>query len=176
MRSGGAALERTLEVLELDQPTGAVERHPDRVEAQIVGARALGPLDQPAAGHPAHLRALARRDRLQRTARAGRRAPRLDLAEGERAPVEGDDVELAPPRPEVALDDRESAPAEVLRGELLAGCAELLTPVRRSPANATDDACEAWLHARARLCASRAGVGCAELDTLRRPNVWRDRA
>ncbi len=64
-------LERALEVLEADQAPGRVERDADRVEPQRVGVRAVGPLDQPAAGHLAHLRALARADRR----RAGCRRP-----------------------------------------------------------------------------------------------------
>src|SRR5947209_16177091 len=61
-------------------------------------------------------------DRLQRV---GAGAPaRLDLAEGQRGPVEGDDVELAPARPVVALDDLKAAALQVCRCQLLADVAE----------------------------------------------------
>ena len=45
------------------------------------------------------------------------------------APSKADDVELAPSRPVVALDDLESAPGQVVGGELLAELTEAMAGV-----------------------------------------------
>ena len=114
------SLERPLQVLDCHQPSRQIERHPDRVEAHLVGVGSLRALDQPAAGHLAHPGLLARVQRVERTARAGGQTAGLDLTERERVPVEGDDVQLAPPGPVIALDDLKSSADEMLGGELFA--------------------------------------------------------
>src|SRR6185437_8253468 len=77
--------------------------------------------------------------RLQRIAPRRAQPARLDLAEGQRPPVVGDDVELAPARAVVALDDLKAAADQVLGGELFAAPAELGTGVDSHVDHATDD-------------------------------------
>ena len=107
----------------------------DRVEAKLLGVGPLGPLDQPVAGHLGAPGALARLHGIERAhVRAGGRRALTSQNARTRA-VEGDDVELAPAGPEVALDDREAAALEVLGGELLAeapdrGAGHLAPPAR----------------------------------------------
>jgi len=50
---------------------------------------------------------------------AGGRPTRLDLAEGERTAVVRNDVELAPARAVVAVEDPEATPDEMLGGKPL---------------------------------------------------------
>ena len=110
------------------QPPAPVERDADRVEAQLGRPR-------PAAARSAsHCRAMRRTwPRLRRPDRGqrpdGRRVRAhagLDLAEHQAARVRGDQVELAVPRAEVALEHRVAARLEVAGGERLAERAEPL--------------------------------------------------
>src|SRR5215475_3000202 len=75
--------------------------------------------------------------RVEGAASIAIQAPCLDLAEGQNPPVERDDVELAPARAVVALDDLKAAPDEVLSGELLAQLTELSPGVFGHRADAT---------------------------------------
>ena len=75
----------------------------------------------------------------------GVQAARLDLAEHQVAPSNADDVELAPPGPVVALDDLESAPAQVVGGELLAELPEAMAGVVAHALDARDRPCDTWL-------------------------------
>ena len=86
---------------------------------------ARGGFDEPLASHPAQALPLARTDRVERPGRPAARAcdARLDLAEDERALVDGDEIELSVARPEVAREDPVAVPLEVLLGEALADCA-----------------------------------------------------
>src|SRR5579875_1005878 len=61
-----AASEDALAVLELEQPPLRVDRDPDHVEAQILGARAFIDLCQPGGGHAPHLGLLATVDGVER--------------------------------------------------------------------------------------------------------------
>jgi hypothetical protein len=107
-------------MVDCEQAAIGAERHADGVESQLVGMGPIRALDQPAAGHLANLAAFGRVERIERPATIAVHAPGLDLAEGQYAPVERDDVELSPARPEIALDDLKAAPDEVLGGKLLA--------------------------------------------------------
>ena len=121
-------------MLERQQPTVTIERDPDRVEPQFGKERPLLSLADPAGRYSPHLRPLtsvhgvkwSSGGELADFATGATQTPRFDLTEGQRVSVEGDDVELAPARAVVALEDRESSSGEVIRGELLAEKPQLL--------------------------------------------------
>src|SRR5262249_19744386 len=79
---------------------------------------------QPARGHLAHAHLLGGTDRLERPAAASAGPTSLHLAEHEHPAVERDQVELAPTRAVVALDDRKAASLERFGGQPLAGGSE----------------------------------------------------
>lgn len=113
-----------------------IEDDADGVEAELVRVGTLCPLAQPLPGDLAHLRPLVRSHPLQgHGARTGE--PRLDLAEHQRPAVERDEVELAPARTVVALDDVEAAPGQMLGRELLAELTEAVAKVAAHPVDAT---------------------------------------
>lgn len=66
--------------------------------------------------------------RLKRPHPGGAGSTCLDLAEHEFPPVEGDDVELPPASPVVALEDAKASPDQVLRGQGFANLTKLLAP------------------------------------------------
>jgi len=115
-------------MLDAHQPSARVDDHTDRVEPHDRRERAVRALGQPASGHAPDLRPLAGMERVERL-----RPPDpsgLHLAKRQNAPpVERDDVKLAPARAVVALDDLVPQADEVLRGELFAEPAEVLTSV-----------------------------------------------
>src|SRR4051812_6371920 len=109
------------------QAVPGVEHHADGVEAVRAGTRTVADLGQVRARHLAHLLALRLAQRVPRTARPG--APRLDLAEDERVPVVGHEVDLAEARAVVARENREASAGEVLGREVLAAVAEAMAQV-----------------------------------------------
>src|ERR1700759_538091 len=131
------ASEGALQVLECDQPPAAVHRDPDRVEADDVGVGPVPPLHQPASGHLADLDLLGAPHRVKRPTGAAARTPRLQLAESEGAAGARHDVQLAPSRPVVALNDLIAEPQQVRGGQLLAGTAQFVFLVISHARNAT---------------------------------------
>src|SRR5579875_2788979 len=101
----GPPLEGSLQMLEGQQLAAGGEDHADRVASDRRRRRPAGPLAHPACHHPPHLPALGGVDGLKRRHRPPAPPARLDLAEGQGVPVEGDDVQFAPARPVVALED-----------------------------------------------------------------------
>ena len=157
--------ERALQVLDREQPAVAVERHADRVEAQLVGVRA-DRRARSASCRPscAPARAWATCSASNGPARDRRLHPAgLDLAERQRAAVECDDVELAPAGAVVALDDLKAAPDQVLGGELLAELSEAAAGVVGHRADATPRSRDTWVTRVLQLCAGDRRAGCAEL-------------
>ena len=134
--------------------------------------RSLGPLDQPAPGHLADPRALQPTHRLERVALARAQPPRLHLAERQRLAVEGDDVQLAPAGPVVALDDLKAALDQVLGREVLAGPAELTGGGRCSRPGRYAESCDVWVSNCANS-AQRSGARLRRIGTPRDPRVTR---
>src|ERR1700736_1968342 len=126
-------------MLEARQAARSVDRHTDRVESQLVRVRSMAAFDQPTGGHLAHLRSLCRAQAVERAAVTGGQSPGLHFAESERAPVEGDDVELPPTGAVVAVDDLKPASREVLGGQQLAALTEVVPEVCAHGAEATLD-------------------------------------
>jgi hypothetical protein len=118
-------------VFQREQESGAIEDDADRVEADHGHAGTLAPLVQPPARHLAHLGLLGRTEGFERAALLTTGSARLDLAEDERLPVVGHQVQLSPTGPVIALKDLVAATHQVLGCELLTGCPEALTPVSR---------------------------------------------
>ena len=114
-------------MLERHQSAAGVDRHADRVEAQLGRARTIVVLLEPSRRHPAQPPALRLAQPVERSGRT--QAPGLDLAEDDPPLVGGDQVELAPARTVVAREDREPAALQVLGGELLADATEAVTEV-----------------------------------------------
>src|SRR3954454_7097840 len=123
-RSGGGRSKRRFLVIQPDQLPAGVDRHPDRVEAQLRAVRPVADVGQPGSRHPPHLGPLGFVELVPR--RAGPQAPRLDLAEHQHPPVAQHEIELAEPRAVVAGQHLVAEPLEVLRRERLAAAAEVL--------------------------------------------------
>lgn len=121
-------------MVQAPQPISLVERHADRVEADRARGRSRVARRQPSGGEPAQAAALGTRETGERSMQLilGRprapSSPRLDLDEDERAVGEGDEVDLAVARADVAREDREAEALQVGGGEVLAEPAE--TPAR----------------------------------------------
>ena len=122
-------------MIQAPQPAAGVEEDPDRVEADRAGVWAVRSLlAKPRGGeasqaHPL-ARAKARQGMLPGAGARQERAhtARLHLGEHERGSIEGDQVDLAPARTNVACEHREAQAFEMPGGDLLAKAAE------RSPA------------------------------------------
>jgi hypothetical protein len=118
-------------MLEAPQHAAGVDEDPDRVEADRAGVRAHRPLFvKPRGGEPPQPLPLVRAKTGQGmlpgvvVRLAGDNAARLHLGEDERGSVEGDQVDLAPARANVAREHREAQAFEVTGGDLLAKSAE----------------------------------------------------
>jgi hypothetical protein len=140
------ALEGAFEMVERDQPVACIKHHADGIEAEHGRPRPVAARGQPLTGHPAHPDLFAAPDGVERHP-ATASVSRFDLTEGDRVPVKGDDVKLAPARPVVALEDRESAPSQVVYRQLLAGRAEVLARVGRHARRRYARASQAWVTA-----------------------------
>lgn len=104
------ALECAFDMVDPEEIARRRQEHADHVEAELA-RRDPALTGEPDARDAADLGALCRSNRLERRRRAGRRAAgagdeRLHLAEDERAPAGGDQVDLSLARAEVALDQR----------------------------------------------------------------------
>lgn len=130
-------------MVEADQAPARVEHHADRVEADRPCARPGRPFAaQPGHGCPPQARALAVAQGGQRVesrpgARPGSQRPCLDLSEHERAPVAGDQVDLAVAGANVAPEHCEAEALEVRRRKLLSDRPEgtpSVGPAARAPA------------------------------------------
>lgn len=110
-------------MFQADQTVARIQRYSDDVEAQLLSSWMVLALHQPAGRHAPHLRPLWRSHALQGINGHGARdrPSALDLTEDQGPAIEADDVELAPARPVVALDDVEAASEQVLGGHLFAG-------------------------------------------------------
>ena len=115
-----ATSERRLEVVEAHELPRASMTTPIASKRRSAECGRSRDLEQEGRGHPAHLPALALVQRLPRSAPGAAGAPRLDLDEDERRPVEDDEVELAVARAVVARDERVAEALEVGEGEVLA--------------------------------------------------------
>jgi hypothetical protein len=150
-------------VLDPDQPPGWIECHCDRIQTNDVRIRPVRSLDQPTARHLSHPRALAAPDRLERTYPGVSEVACLHFAERQSAPVECDEIELAPSGAVVALDDLKAAPCEMVGGEAFA---ELTEPVTGVVAHEMDATPRAVTRGTRRVPIQRrpAGAPCAELE------------
>jgi hypothetical protein len=118
-------------VIQASQPAPGVDQNPDRVEADRAGVRAAPSLlAKPCGGEAPQARPLARAKARQgmlpgAVARQERaHAARLHLGEHERGSIEGDQVDLAPARANVAREHREAQAFEMAGGDLLTKAAE----------------------------------------------------
>ena len=107
-------------MVETDEVAPRVERDPDRVEAKLLQAWAVAAFHEPSGGYSTDLPALVGVHRLERVPIAARQPAALDLDEDQSPPVGGDQIDLAPPRPEVPLQDGQPGADEMLRSEALA--------------------------------------------------------
>ena len=88
-----------------------VDGDSDHVEAQVLGVGPVVDAGQPPGRHAPHLSLLAWPDGLERRARPCAAPARLDLDEHECARGVDDQIQLAPPRAMVALQDEVAEPA-----------------------------------------------------------------
>src|SRR4051812_44235588 len=154
--------ERPLEVLQRDERARGVDRHPDRVEAQLARERPVLNLGQVGGRHAPHLRLLGLVQRRPRARRAG--APRLDLDEDEGVAVQRDEVELAEPGPVAAGDELVAEPPQMGRGELLALQPQCVSQIRSHAREAPGDGVTPLRPAApmdARMCAGSPRTGTA---------------
>ena len=130
-------------MIQAPQPAAGIEEDPDRVEADRAGVRSDRPvLVKPRGGEAPQALPLARAETLQwmlpeAVVRLARHlAARLHLGANERGSLEGDQVDLAPARENVAREHREAQALEVPGGDLLAKAAERAPAVAiaRAPA------------------------------------------
>ena len=98
-------------MLERAQLPARVDRDADGIEAQLRGMRSVTALREPGGGHESHPAPLALVQGVEREAGAG--TPRLDFAEDQPVAVVADQVELAPARAVISLDDLKAPPLEV---------------------------------------------------------------
>ena len=118
-------------MIQASQPASGVDQDPDRVEADRAGVRAAPSLlAKPCGGEAPQARPLARAKAGQgmlpgAVARQERaHAARLHLGEHERGSIEGDQVDLAPSRANVARKHREAQAFEIASSDLLTKAAE----------------------------------------------------
>jgi acyl-coenzyme A thioesterase 13 len=176
-------------VLEREQPPAAVDHHADSVEAKLrcpwpppAGVGEPGPRQAPDPD-PLARRQPLEGDRLPAPAAAA--AGGLDLDEHEHPPVVGDQVDLALPRADVALQDLEAEPLEVGGGEVLSERSEPATGVHRPeatgslghltitgverPEGSVDGACRAFLIASCAMTTPPSADRDATVPTDREP-------
>ena len=135
-------------------PAG-VDRHPDRVEAQLGAERPVANVGQPRSAIRRTWARLASSSVLPRPPDAGARV--LTSTEDQHPPSHSDEIELAEPRAVVAGQDLVAEPLEVLGGERSPPAAEVW---RAAGSTWRRDARCGGQNGSARGCAESAPILC----------------
>lgn len=122
-------------MIEADQPSAPVDRHPDRVEPDLRATRAPCRLAQEGCRQATYAAALALVEGVPR--RSGTlRAARLDLHEHQAPGADDDQVNLAEPGPVIAGDQPVAEALQVFERQSLTGPSEDVTGIWSGPGHA----------------------------------------